>query len=326
MDKKRHENIDLTSGLLMIQIIVMHILQFAEKYQNDIFSVIMHVSFFFMPWFYFKSGYFFKSVEKIDINYILVKSKKLLIPFVSFTIIGFIITFPFEIYEVQRPVWRILLSLPYSILRWGDGGAGNLPIWFLLSLFFALFSFAFLDKVNLKWLILLFPVIGFLIIYNKIALPLGLNNLFLAVFFMYIGNIFRKMEYTKYYNCIIIAAIVIYLITQYYCFSSLDFRSHDLLTGNYFIFVISSIAGIVVIYYFAKMVNFIKPINYIGKNSLIYFIAHWPIIILSNQVLKMFSVNTIGYIYAMCLTFVVFITMPFLVNLFNKKYKFLIGN
>jgi len=325
MDKKRHEYIDLISGIFIIQIIIMHILQFAEKYQNDIFSAIMHVSFFFMPWFYFKSGFFFKSVEKIDKEYIVARSKKLLIPFISFTIIGFIITFPFEIYEAQRSVWRILLSLPYSILWLGNGGAGNLPIWFLLSLFFAFFTYIFLDKLRLKWLIVLFPIFGYLILFYQIKLPLGLNNLFLAVFFIYIGNIFIKIEHAKYNRYTLPIAVIVYFFTQYYCFSSLDFRTHEMITGNYFVYIISSISGLILIYYLAKLVNSIPPINYIGKNSLIYFIAHWPIIILTNNLLKFSSIYITGYIYAIFMSLIIFVAMPFGVKLFNNKYKSLIG-
>jgi fucose 4-O-acetylase-like acetyltransferase len=325
MNYERQKNLDLISGLFMIQIITMHIFQFAGKYQNDIFTIIMHISFFFMPWFYFKSGFFLKSVKRIDRNYILDKSKKILIPFISFTIIGFIIALPFEIYEAKRPIWKIFLSLPYSILWLGNGGAGNLPIWFLLSLFFAFFTYILLDKLKFKWLIVLFPIFGYLILFYQIKLPLGLNNLFLAVFFIYIGNIFIKIEHAKYNKYTLPIAIIVYFVTQYYCFSSLDFRTHEMITGNYFVYVISSISGLVLIYYLAKLVNSIPPINYIGKNSLIYFIAHWPIIILANNLLKFSSIYITGYVYAIFMSIIIFVAMPFGVKLFNNKYKTLIG-
>lgn len=323
----RHHYFDLITGFFMIQIIVMHILQLAGKYDdNVIFSPIMHLFFFFMPWFYFKSGYFFKPVEKINKNYISGKFKKLLIPFISFSIIGLLITFPMEVYEAQRPIWRILLSFPFSILRDGSGGAGNLPIWFLLSLFFTIISFALLDKLNLKWLIVTFPFLGFILFYYKIELPLGFTNFFLAVFFYGVGNVFRKVENSRYYILTSIFSIAIYITSQFYCFSSLDFRTHELLTGYYFIYIISSIAGLIIIYRIGKVVNFIKPINYIGQNSMAYFVIHWPILILVKTLFKIFSIHSMEYAYAIILTLAVFIATPFFIKWLPYKYKFLIGN
>lgn len=318
---------DLISGLFMIQIIFLHIFQFANLTENKTFSFVMQVLFFFMPWFYFKSGYFYTRTETPFTDYVFNKSRKLLIPFLSFAFIGFIIALPFNIYFDDRPVWRIIASFPYSILRNGNGGIGNLPLWFLLSLFFTVVGYYIIDKLSMKWVIVLFPLIGYIIVNYNIQLPLGLSNLFLGIMFYSFGNIYRNIENTKFSGHIIWISIIIYLITQLFCFSTLDFRSLELLEGNYFVYLISSIAGIIVICYLAKKINYIYLINYIGKHSLIYFIVHWPIIILIKNIFKILSINTNEYIYVSILAFLIFVPMPFIIKWLNSsKLKFILGN
>jgi fucose 4-O-acetylase-like acetyltransferase len=189
MEKQRLQHIDLISGIFILQIILMHILQFADRYKgNPVFSVVMHLSFFFMPWFYFKSGYFYKSPGKVDKAYIKKKAQKLLIPYITFFIIGLIINLPFEICEAQKPAWKILLAPGYQVLRYGGGGAGNAPLWFLLSLFFTIIGYALLDQFKLKGIIIGLPVISYLLFHFDITLPLGISNLFLGIFFYWAGH------------------------------------------------------------------------------------------------------------------------------------------
>lgn len=78
---QRNIHLDWICGLLIIHMIGGHIAQFMhERYILD------SVFFFFMPWFFFKSGMFHK-IKKEDV--IIIKSaKRLLIPFIVFSLIG----------------------------------------------------------------------------------------------------------------------------------------------------------------------------------------------------------------------------------------------
>ena len=325
MEKPRLRYFDLISGLFMIQIIAIHVLQFSGNIDNVFYTSIMHVSFFFMPWFYFKSGYFY-SPQKIETNlYLRDKFKKLLLPFFIFAIIGFLLSFPFELIASNRPIGRILLTPVYAILRWGNGGDGNLPIWFLLSLFFSIIGFNVLNRYRIQWLIIVFPLLGYALYYFKITLPLGLSNIFLAMIFLYGGNVYKtKIEQSRFSTTIIWLSAGIYLINEIFCFSSLDMRTNALTTGYYFVYIFSAFCGTILMYCLGKKVDFIKPLNYVGENSMAYFVVHWPILILIKNLMERFSFKTTGLVYAGILS-TVFLILPFCVSLLNGKLKFLIG-
>lgn len=322
----RFQYFDFISGLLLIQIIVMHILQFSENYYNVTFSMVMHVSFFFMPWFYFKSGYFFKTPDNIYNSIILYKAKKILIPFIVFSILGFLLVFPFELINGKPVDWKTFFSPGYSVIRHGDPGMCNLPIWFLLSLFFTFLGFSLLNKYKLKLLIITFPIVGYALFFFNIRLPFGLSILFLGVFFFYFGNIFKNnIEKSKSVKWFIVFSVVIYFITQIFFFSSLDFRINALTTGNYFIYILSALCGLILLFYFGVKVKMIKPINYIGENAIVYYVLHWPIILLIKNTFEYFSLRTTGYLYAIILTVSAFMILPVCVILLNKRLKFMIG-
>ena len=161
---------------------------------------------------HFKSGYFYSTPKNGVRLYFTGKAKTLLLPFAYFTIIGFILYLPFELIEAKRSIWRIFLSPGFAILSGGSGGVGNQPIWFLLSLFFSLMGFYILDKLRLKWLIIMFPLLGFSIYYfgYNMKLPLGLQSLPLGIFFFYVGYIFKnKIEKSKYIPLVLIISMLI---------------------------------------------------------------------------------------------------------------------
>lgn len=329
MERERLKYFDLVSGLFMIQIIIMHILQFSENFAtSSFFSVIMHISFFFMPWFYFKSGYLY-STPKAGIGaYFRAKARSLLLPFVLFTIIGFILYFPFELLESKRSLARILMSPGFAMVRWGNGGVGNQPIWFLLSLFLALGGFFFLDRFKLKGLIGLFPLIGYAIYHFNLnlPLPLGLSNVFLGIFFLYAGSVFKnKVETSKHVTLILWLSLLIYGAIQLFWFSNLDMRINTVTSGNYFVYLLSALCGLVLIYFLGKKINYVKPINYIGENSMVYFVAHWPLLFLIKNTMDLVGLKTTGYLFAGVLTVLGFALLPLCVSVLNGKFKFLIG-
>jgi fucose 4-O-acetylase-like acetyltransferase len=329
MERERLKYFDLVSGLFMIQIIIMHILQFSENFADSIiFSSLMHVSFFFMPWFYFKSGYLYTTPKISSKLYLKSKAKSLLLPFVLFTLIGFVLYFPFELMESKRSVARMLMSPGFAMIRWGNGGVGNEPIWFLLSLFFSLTGFFFLDKFKLKQLIVLFPFAGFGLYYFglNISLPLGLSNVMLGIFFLYAGYVFRnKVEKSKSVIPVLWLSLIVYSAIQFFWFSSLDMRINTVTSGNYFVYLLSALCGLVLIYFFGKRIDYIKPINYIGENSMVYFVAHWPILFLIKNMMDVLGLKTSGYIFAGVLAVAGFALLPLCVKALAGRLKFLIG-
>ncbi len=321
MKTKRVQYFDLISGILMLRSISFHVIHHSSYKTDGAFDYLMMFTFFAMPWFYFKSGYFFNLKDRRIIDYCKKLGSKLIIPFFVFAIVGFVLIFPFEVLK-GRPIYRIFLSLPYAILKNGSGGTGNIPLWFLLSLFSALISFAFLSKFKLQKLIFAFPVLSYFLYHYNINLPLGYSNLLLGIFFVYFGSQFRKFE--SYHKYFLYFSLVVFVCIELFNYSYLVFMTNTLVKGYYISNIVCSAAGIVLTYFLAKKVNYIKPLNYIGKNSIIFFAIHWPIIVLIKNifiVLNLELYNTFIITSSLCIV----IISPILVELINKKFPFLIG-
>ena len=83
MNLERDYSLDAACGLMIIYMIYGHICAWSGVQQIELFPRLL---FFFMPWFFFKSGMFFreKPFKKEFVNGV----KKLIVPYIVFSIIG----------------------------------------------------------------------------------------------------------------------------------------------------------------------------------------------------------------------------------------------
>ena len=82
----RRKDIDGISGLMIVYMIFVHIVNFTHT--GNFFLVLMRPLFFFMPWFFFKSGMFFFHKSN---NQMFLEGKKLLYPYVKYSLYGIIV-------------------------------------------------------------------------------------------------------------------------------------------------------------------------------------------------------------------------------------------
>lgn len=67
--ENRNYGFDLMSGCLIIYMIFCHIMQWAKLADCDIYSILQRFLFFFMAWFFYKSGIYLK-IFKVLFNLI----------------------------------------------------------------------------------------------------------------------------------------------------------------------------------------------------------------------------------------------------------------
>lgn len=84
--KERIEWLDYLSGLLIVWKIVYHAFIYTGNKHILICEELYRAFYFFMPWFFFKSGMF--AVEKTIKVCVIFSAKKLLVPYVIFSILG----------------------------------------------------------------------------------------------------------------------------------------------------------------------------------------------------------------------------------------------
>lgn len=319
----RNKTFDVISGLLIIEIISMHILTWTHLYNSH--HLFWTIFGFYMPWFYFKSGYFYKCpTVKISFIEISKKSgfKRLIHPFIIFTIIGVIIDYIYYLYMDSRVWYRILLT-PLKELLYEGSTSSNLPLWFLTSLFVVRFI-AILLKDKIKWGAIIFLCIGFLYSTSEFKTIAGIQTLPLGLFFFTCGYIFKRVQLPKitYLLSIIILICIITLIP-----SKIDLHSCKIEYGNYFIFIIQCILGILLtIYIIPKLkISEAKIFNYIGRNSMTYYLMHWPIMNVTSHITTILGFQLSGIKGTITYFIILLITLPLLDLLINKYCQIIIG-
>ena len=114
--KKRDASLDSVAGLLIIYMILIHIFQWSDL-RDVIHSYWLLPLSFFMSWFFYKSGMFYK--DKTCKELLVGGGKKLLIPYVVFSLVGHILQCVKMFMEgdanwvhyILSPVKQIMLSL-----------------------------------------------------------------------------------------------------------------------------------------------------------------------------------------------------------------------
>jgi len=283
--KERNKAIDTISGFFILEIIIQHVLQNSELYEGSFFEkYIIRLLPAFMPWFYFKAGLMFKQPSNIKKN---IKSRavKLLYPFAVWSLIPCILVLPFFIYEgnMYDYIKEIVGSLYYA------HGPFNTPLWFLPSFFFV-YIIMYLSKG--KYLTLLFISVILSYLFSKVSfkIPFGMVNLPLGVFFFALGTFFCNIRIKTNITLAIFFSII-YILYVIFRYSSLSFHRNELFCGTYLEYIIGISILLYIIYCSLQYKWSISILSNIGKNSIILYVAHAPIIIIIKKINECFNLN-----------------------------------
>ena len=86
--KNRNHAFDLLCGICIIRMITLHVTNACGFGTADWWTPVMQWTYFFMSFFFFKAGYFNKTVSGNTKAYLADKAKRLLIPYLTWGIIG----------------------------------------------------------------------------------------------------------------------------------------------------------------------------------------------------------------------------------------------
>lgn len=274
---KRNNSLDMIAGIFIVYMIVLHILQWCNL--TYVFgNVVFHVFSFFMFWFFFKSGMFYR--EKLSKDIIIGGCKRLIVPFVIFSIVGHLLLCIKLLQEGDYNWMHYVLSPIKSILLNGSL-AGNLPLWFLLTLLAVQLIFNYLSKKVNIWFVVF---VGYSIacILNMVAIPLPLYfaNIALGIATYGFGY---KMKNVLYKNNVFYFGFVVYIVILSLCYSSIDFRVNQVAKGFYLTACLYAISECVIINYLFSLTKVrLKKLEYIGRHSMNYYVMHWPILLLCS--------------------------------------------
>ena len=308
-NKERHNSIDAVAGLMIIVMVIGHCV--AVGYLKYFINVLN----FFMPWFYYKSGMFYRRQSNLEC--IVGGGRKLLLPYVKYTIFGWFVA-SILMFLSGDYNWMHYMLTPFKEILSVGAIQGNLVLWFLPTLFAAkvIFNFCVNHKIIPFSIAMTSLLSGIIIYYLGNIVPPYITTTFTGLFFYSVGYMLRDKQYDMY-----VAIISIVLMLSFWIFgvSAVNMKDNDLLMGYYPLWFLFSVAGCIAINYLMKISPYSFPIlRWVGINSLVIYCTHWVLLNIERFIIG----DGIGHITADCYTlFCITMVIEVLVVYLTKRLK-----
>lgn len=307
--KTRSRDIDAVAGLMVLTMVYCHIqVEYDGLGVYRYWNVLFH---FFMPWFFFKAGMFHKIQEGFFVT-AKKSSKRLLVPFLFFSAIGYLIVG--LLYYLQHNLHVNFIWSPITYLWKGGFILGNEPLWFLLSLFGVKTIYSlFLKNISIECISTIGIVLAYVLYCFKLDLPLWCGNISLGLFFYGVGYRLRYLQFSWIFGTISLFLFATIAIIN----PSRIALVWNTSTGNYFLANLASICGCISInFLFRNLKIEWKWLSFIGENSIILLVTHMIIINIATIECILFN---LGKELSFFIKLGLFVTMePFLIRFFNK--------
>lgn len=278
----RDRSIDIVSSIFIIQMVLFHIGQQAGLLDAAYYEVSIKVFACFMPWFFFKSGIFFKPQSNKET--VIKEAKRALVPFVVFSLIGHI-CYIFVLYSKHDTnIIHYTLS-PIKQLLQGGSIAGNMPLWFLSSFFAVKVLFNAIYSWHKQFLLVLIAAIPYLLYITHTELPIYyIANISAGIFFYGCG-FYLKDVLDKWY--VILPCIVAFTLSLFIIPTYVDMRTNQVVLGNFYLWYPLAIAGIITFKYIFSIIDFglSTILGVVSRNSIFILCTHWIIIMLVSLIL-----------------------------------------
>lgn len=335
----RIEWIDIAKGIGILCVLFGHF----KVNESSIFGVNITIPYylvysFHMPLFFFLSGYCFSKKTICFKEFFLKKCIGLMIPYISFSIFWIVsdslfnvlannISFEFFLDEFKTYFMQIRFH----------------AIWFLPCLFIMEIAFYWILRLAKGNNVLIFTI-GIIItilgvLYRKVIninLFWNVDIVFTMILFFIIGYILKSINFikseSKHKNSIAFCVFALLNVTVNTININI-FKPHIIdVYGNqycnYILFYISALLGIMAIVELSIMLEGkAKYINYLGRNTLVYFALH-QIIYYAAQ--KIFEYLNLSSVLIWILYFVLMVLSLIILTLLNEillktKFKILLG-
>lgn len=283
---KRIEFIDLAKGICILLVVLGHLVPVFNDNLTFVFC-------FRMPLYFCLSGLFYKDYGGIK-NLTIKKCNKIFIPFAAWYIIGY------GIYALGREITHSEIEAPYhfgDILYTND--IYNIPIWFLLCLFwsnilFAIVKFYTKTEVQIGISVLIVAGLGWILSLADIFNFLYIGSAMSCLPFFYMGYALKKTNIlypsTSPKNdflimgfCLLGACLIAFLSDEpprlLYYKNSVSYGNALQIYSCFALFVL----GILLL---CKLIGRIPFVSWLGRYSIIVLVTHIPVSAISDTVFK----------------------------------------
>lgn len=299
ISKKRNHTFDFLCGLCIIRMVMLHTFQFTGFNHEPWWKEVMDWSFYLMCFFFFKAGYFNHGVSGPTWPYIKDRTKRLLVPYITCGLIGLALFWSFWACLEGRYSENPIKFLWIHLWRVSDF-YGNAPMWFLLSFYVTYILIHFIEKVkHLHWIVPTFPLAGYILYTHGNPLWLNLNNVFMGVFFFYLGHQWHRLLChigRKKMFALSLLLTGIFVVSNIIWHGVYTMHSNDF-TGNPWgatlntIVIVCGLSGL----FLSANLPRIPFINFIGEHSMVYFVLHFPILFFIKNLHLCFHHSMVGH-------------------------------
>lgn len=274
---KRDISLDALCGLFIIQMILQHAFQWADACDDTFYVTMGSLLYCFMPWFFFKSGMYYKENPLEDV----VKHglRRFMIPFIVYSFVGHIL-YCWNMYANTGDTnWAHYVVTPIKWALITGSFTGNLPLWFLLSLFLVKLMIGLADRYKVpKSIILLGSLLvaggGTICVSNSQHVIYWVFSSSLGLFFYLSGYYLRELQYNNIWVKMLGLAVALLVIFVFP--SNVDLHTDMTFKGYWIAYVIGSLGTIIVLNNIFRWRLLQMPLlTSVGKNSMDYYCAHW---------------------------------------------------
>ena len=333
-NQNRIDWIDMAKGYGMLAVIIAHICSGPLK---------LWIYTFHMPLFFFLSGYVFSNKDKFDL-FIKKKAKALLIPYFTLGIPMVAFKILFSLYQKTFTIdstIELVKNFVFQKRLW--------TLWYIACLFFLNIIFYLVTKFankNISKAVIVIAMAFIGLVYYKsggLPLPWNIDACFMAIPFFFGGFVLNEnsnkidnlLSQTKNKILVFLAFGLINVVFGYLNIRATG-KGLEMFYSEYanpLFTYISAFAGIFAVIIFSRFFT-IKPIRYIGKNSLIYYGWHQTIMIPVTEIgLRIIGLNSpcditqpYYWIYKLLQFFTIIIALTVATFIFEKtKLKILLG-
>lgn len=330
MEEKRLTYMDIAAGIMIVWVVLFHalgsgwVLEQGHEVPNT--CLVFPYLHFFMPWFFYKSGMFFKHTERKELWK--KDAHKLLKPFVIWSVVGYVLFLLFAYVGNYLSFYKATVSVAHDFILKGSIPV-NEVLWFLLSLCAVRWiANEILPKRGDRYFIvkcLAIIAACYLITYlcyrfNHRWLPRWIANDFAGLAFYTLGYWLRDYEH-KFW--IIIPCAIVYLLGCFCGFTMVDMWSNTLLSGYYLLWIPSCFCAIVLFNNVCRWIDNLSIylshiLSAIGRYAMPIYITHALLIILMSEFITFIALPSLIAYASYVILVGLLITLPLVCFIWKK--------
>lgn len=313
--KQRNHAFDLLCGICILRMIMLHVSIECGFYKAPWWQDVLSWSYYFMSFFFFKAGYFNKTVSGDTKAFIIGKAKSLMLPYLVWGFVGSAV-YMFLAFILLRPGNWLAKGVTLEHLWTTSTWYGNSPTWFLMSFFTAYVAMHLISKapsiaipithnrsfrLKLHWLVLTFPWISYWLFRNGNPLWLDLDNVTWGIFLFFLGRLWHVVldRLTRRDAFLLSLLMVVVFVYLNYNYPGGYYMYSNKWTGNFYItlpkvlLALCGLSGMLI----SLRVPAIPLLDYVGRHSMVYFVGHYPIIYLYRYILSYNNITVRSHWY-----------------------------